>query len=156
MSKVDLNLVRNAFGRLVLTRSDGQQFEGVVPVRAFPLQAANECISILDDQGEELAWIDRLSDLTKDTLRLVIEELDCREMMPVIRKITRVSSFTTPSSWDVETDRGATSFILDDEGDIRRINLKAVLISDSHGIPFFINNIETLDKHSKNLLERFV
>ncbi len=156
MSKVDLNLIRNAFGRLVLTRSDGQQVEGVVPVRAFPLQAPNECISLLDDQGEELAWIDCLSDLTDDTQRLVIEELDCREMMPVISKIKRVSSFTTPSSWDVETDRGETSFTLDDEGDIRRVNLNAVLISDSHGIPFFIKNIETLDKHSKNLLERFV
>ncbi|MEN9466830.1 MAG: hypothetical protein RL081_831, partial [Pseudomonadota bacterium] len=32
-------LERNAFGKLILTDAAGERFEGVVPVRAFPIQS---------------------------------------------------------------------------------------------------------------------
>ena len=37
MNTNDFNLTRNAAGRLVLTRAQGETFEGIVPVRAFPI-----------------------------------------------------------------------------------------------------------------------
>ena len=48
--------------------------------------------------------------------------------MPEIRASSRVSSFATPCTWTVATDRGDTEFVLKGEEDIRR--LRRVLAAD--------------------------
>ncbi|MBP9806302.1 MAG: DUF1854 domain-containing protein, partial [Candidatus Accumulibacter sp.] len=131
-------LRRNAFGKLEFVGPDGETQVGVVPVRAFPITAPDEGIGLVDSYGNELAWIDRLEDLP-DELRSIVEgELARREFMPVITRIVSVASFATPSTWQVETDRGAASLILKGEEDIRRLTPPALLIADSHGIHFLI------------------
>ena len=55
-------LERTPFGKLVLTNAQGQRFEAVVPVRAFPIQAPEEGISVLDTDGHEVAWVRNLAD----------------------------------------------------------------------------------------------
>jgi hypothetical protein len=152
----ELRLERNAFGRLVLTAPDGVAHDGVVPVRAFPIAAPDEGVSIVGTDGRELRWIERLSALPAATRTLLEEELASREFMPVIRQITGVSTFSTPSTWSVETDRGATSFVLKGEEDIRRLGNGALLIIDSHGIQFLVRDRLALDRRSKKLLERFL
>ena len=64
---------RNPFGKLVLTRSNGERFEGVEPVRAFPVLSPGDGIAMVSTDGKEVAWIDRLSDLAPDQ-RVLIEE----------------------------------------------------------------------------------
>lgn len=155
-AQADFQLTRNAFGRLVFSRADGELHEGVVPVRAFPIQAPESGISLMGDEGHELAWIDRLTDLPDAIQKLIEEELASREFMPVIRSIRHVSSFATPSTWQVETDRGDTSFILKGEDDIRRIGAATLLIADSHSIHFLLRDIHALDRHSRKLLDRFL
>lgn len=56
-------LARNSHGRLVLTQPDGTAHEGVTPVRAFPIAAPSEGLSLIGPDGHELAWIDRLDQL---------------------------------------------------------------------------------------------
>jgi hypothetical protein len=87
---------------------------------------------------------------------LLEEELASREFMPEIRGIRRVSSFATPSTWQVETDRGPTTFILKGEDDIRRLAASTLLIADSNGIHFLIRDIQMLDQVSRKLLDRFL
>ena len=156
MTTPDFRLSRNAFGRLVLTAADGTVHEGVVPVRAFPIAAPEEGISLVSAEGHELAWIDRLADLPPQPRALVEEELASREFVPEIRRLRRVSSFATPSTWEVETDRGDTSFVLKGEEDIRRLGANGLLIADSHGIQFLIRDLTALDKASRRLLDRFL
>jgi hypothetical protein len=156
MTTRDFRLSRNAFGRLVLTAADGTTHEGVVPVRAFPLAAPEEGISLVSADGHELAWIDRLADLPPQLRALVEEELASREFVPEIRRLRRVSSFATPSTWEVETDRGDTSFVLKGEEDIRRLGANGLLIADSHGIQFLVRDLTALDKASRRLLDRFL
>ncbi len=67
MTTHDFTLSRNAFGKLVLTAANGDFFEGVVPVRTFPIGAPDDGIALANADGQELAWIMRRSDLT-DTL----------------------------------------------------------------------------------------
>lgn len=43
----DFDLRRDPFGRLVLTTADGQEHVGVVAVRAFPIAAPEEGVSLL-------------------------------------------------------------------------------------------------------------
>lgn len=152
----NFELVRNTAGRLVFTSGDGQTHEGVVPVRAFPIAAPDECISLVGLDGHELAWLEKLADLPENIRALIIDELACREFTPVISRISQVSSFATPSTWQVETDRGATFLLLNAEDHIRRLSPTALLITDSHGVSFLIRDLEQLDTHSRKLLDRFL
>jgi hypothetical protein len=151
-----IHLTRNAFGRLVLTLAGGEAHEGVVPVRAFPISAADQGMALVDADGRELAWIDSPAELSAQERALIEEELASREFLPEIRRIIDVSSFATPSTWTVETDRGQTTFVLNGEENIRRVNQSALLIADSHGVQFLLRDLQTLDKTSRKLLDRFL
>ena len=76
--------------------------------------------------------------------------------MPVISRIVDVSSYATPSTWQVETNHGATELVLKGEEDIRRLALPGLLITDSHGIHFLIRDRSALDQHSRRILDRFL
>jgi hypothetical protein len=156
MTTTPFQLTRNSFGHLVLTNADGQTFEDVNPVRAFPIQSPHDGIAIVCTDGQEVAWIDHLSDLSGHIRELVEGELAGREFMPEIQHITQVTSYATPCTWHVKTDRGDTHFVLKGEEDIRRIGQTTLLIADSHGIHFLIRDMQNLDKHSRKILDRFL
>lgn len=149
-----LELTRNPFGKLVVV-VDGQTHEGVTPVRAFPLQTPNDNIALINIDGREVAWINHLSDVSEQIRDLILEELAGREFIPEIRRIVSVSSFSTPCTWTVQTDRGNTSFVLRAEEDIRRLG-QSLLVTDNHGIHFLIRNPVKLDKHGRKILDRFL
>ncbi|HYD94365.1 MAG TPA: DUF1854 domain-containing protein [Noviherbaspirillum sp.] len=148
-------LTRNAFGKLVFSDAQGSH-EGVVPVRAFPIAAPDEGIAIVDVDGHELAWLDSLAALPAAERALLEEELKNREFLPEIRRIRHVSTFAVPSTWEVETDRGVTRFVLKGEEDIRRIAQATLLIADSHGVQYLIRSVDGLDKASRKMLDRFL
>lgn len=156
MNTAPFQLARDAHGQLLLTTPDGVLHTGVVPVRAFPIAAPNEGVSLVDADGREVAWIDALDGLPVPLRTLITEELSSRELTPVIRRIVSVSTFSTPSTWQVETDRGSTHFVLKGEEDIRRLQDGALWITDSHGIQFIVRDRHALDRRSRRLLERFL
>lgn len=155
-STVDFKLTRNLAGKLQFTASDGRVHNGVFPVRAFPIAAPEEGLSLLNQDGQELAWITCMTDLPLDFQKLIEEELTQREFMPVIHRINHVSSFATPSTWDVETDRGNTKLILKAEDQIWRLARTSLLVTDNYGVNFLIRDLGQLDKHSRKLLDRFL
>ncbi|MQR00029.1 cyanophycin metabolism-associated DUF1854 family protein [Glaciimonas soli] len=152
----NFQLMRNTFGRLVFTAASGEAVEGVLPVRAFPITAPDDGISLVDAEGQELAWISHLSELPEPTRVMIEEELSSREFMPEISRIREVSSFTAPSDWSVVTNRGDATFTLKGEEDIRRIAGGALLIADNHGVHFVIRDVQQLDKASRKILDRFL
>jgi hypothetical protein len=156
MMTTPFQLERNTFGHLILTDVDGASFDNVVPIRAFPVLAPNEGISLVTTDGRETAWIDQLDDLSAPIRALVEEELSAREFMPHISRIAKVSSFAVPCTWHIETDRGDTQFVLRGEEDIRRIGRNTLLISDVHGIHYLIKDMAGLDKGSRKILDRFL
>ena len=155
---VDFELTRNPQGRLVYTGVDGQVHDGITPVRAFPIGAPEDGLSLVSAEGRELAWVPRLSELPAASRKLLEEELASREFTPEIKRLAKVSTFSTPSTWDVETDRGPTQLVLKGEEDIRRLpgSRSSLLITSSHGIVFRVPDLLSLDRHTKRLLERFL
>ena len=150
-------LARDTHGRLTLTEPDGQRHEGVVPVRAFPISAPDDGLSLVSSDGHELAWIDHIGMLQPAQRQLIEEELALREFTPTILRITDVSTFSTPSTWSVDTDRGPVTLVLKVEEDIRRLPQRGrLLITSGHGIVFLVPDLTALDRHSKRLLERFL
>jgi hypothetical protein len=148
-------LERDALENLIFVDAKGERHIGVYPVRAFPITAPAAGIGIMNQSGKEVCWFPDVALIPKVELTLIEEELAAREFMPVIEKITQVSTFATPSIWDIETDRGPTRIRLKGEEDIRRIAGNTLLIADSNGLQFLIKDATQLDKVSKKLLDRF-
>jgi len=150
------SLSRNAFGRLVLVDEQGVEHQGVVPVRAHPISAPDEGVSLVGTDGHELAWIDRLTSLPAPERELLQAEFAARDFMPQVLRIVKVSTFSTPSQWTIATDRGETQFILKTEEDIRRLGEGRLMITSSHGLQFLLPDRLALDRPSKKILERFL
>jgi hypothetical protein len=82
--------------------------------------------------------------------------VDEREFLPQILRLDTVSSFLTPCTWTVQTDRGTTQFMLKGEEDIRRLTGTVLLINDANGVQYMIRDLAAMDKHSRKLLDRFL
>lgn len=150
-----IQLEHDAFGRLVLIDGSGRRFSGLNPVRCYPFSEPRKWISLCDDHGHEVVCIASL-DLMQEHSRKVLEhEISQREFIPVIKRIDSIRPENEPSTWEVETDRGATRFVLHTEDHIRRMGAGA-LIMDVNGIRFHIPRLDTLDQHSRKLLRRYL
>ncbi len=156
MTPVAFELTRNSFGQLILTLPQGRVVQGVMPVRAFPVQSPEQGIALMDTDGHEVVWLDALSDVPQPAQGLIRDALESREFMPEIQAIVSVSSFSTPCTWVVKTDRGDTQFVLRGDEDIRRLAGQTLLVSDSHGIHFLIRDLDKLNKDSRKILDRFM
>lgn len=154
---VSWTLERDPFGQLVFTDAQGQRVHDVVPVRAFPIQSPQEGIALVSPAGHEVAWIEALSQLPEPAQTLILETLERREFIPVILKIFATTSFSTPCTWSVQTDRGHTSLVLRGDEDIRRIGTaNALLVADVHAIQYLIPDQFALDATSRKILDRFL
>ncbi len=150
------DLYRDPFGVWMLRTADGQVHPRVTVVRPFPITAPGESVSILSQDGRELIWIDRLAELPGPTQETLIEALTQREFMPEILRLVAVSSYATPSVWQVETDRGPTELVLKGEEDIRRLSANTLIISDAHGVQYLIRHLPALDRMTRKQLDRFM
>ena len=74
----------------------------------------------------------------------------------MIERLISVSTFSTPTTWSVRTDRGMSSFVLKGEEDIRRLRGNGLLITDSHGVTYRVLDMRALDRMSRRLLDRFL
>ncbi|MCH2219572.1 MAG: DUF1854 domain-containing protein [Dechloromonas sp.] len=156
MANVNFQLHCDNFGRLVLTDAHGIRHEGVTPVRAFPIAAPNEGLSLINFEGHEVGWVDHVADLPPGMREIVEADLRSREFVPEIERILDVSGFACPSTWQVQTNRGQAELVLKGEEDIRRLSQTRLLIADANGIQFLVRDLTTLDKHSRKLLDRFL
>lgn len=151
----DFQLDHDAFGRLVLTLPDGERHVDVHPVRGFPISDPRRGLALTSAEGRELVWIDDLDAVPAATRTVLEAELAQREFLPVIKRIYRVSLQTNPCQWEVETDRGRTEFVIKSEDDVRRLEGRRAIVTDAHGIRYLIPSVETLDRNSRRILERY-
>ena len=152
----DFALAFDPFGKLVVTMADGTQHVGAVVARAFPIATPDHCISILSAEGKELAWVESLNDLPANERDIVAQALQGREFMPEILRLDGVNSFSTPSVWRVQTNRGPAQLVLKGEEDIRRLSASRLIVADAHGVQFLIRDLPSLDRHTRKLLDRFL
>ena len=149
-------LERNPLGRWVWTDAQGARHDQVVVVRAYPVTAPEQGVGIMDAEGHELAWFDRIDQVSPPLQALLREAVAEREFLPEIQRLKAVSSLVTPSVWTVDTDRGEARFMLKGEEDIRRLTGKTLIVSDVDGVQYLIRDPMALDRHSRKLLDRFM
>lgn len=150
------DLQRDAFGRWVLVLADGSQHAPVTALRAYPVSAPDQGVALLDAEGHELLWVPDFLALPQQLQACVREALDEREFLPEILRLDAVSSFLTPSTWSVQTNRGTTQFLLKGEEDIRRLTGTVLLINDANGVQYMIRDLAAMDRHTRKLLDRFL
>ena len=152
-----VQLARNAHGRLILRMDDGSLHEGITPVRAFPVAAPLEGISLVGQDGKEVYWVERLDSLAPDQRALLEEEFAVREFIPVIERIETIDAISVPSVWTVWTDKGRSFLSLKAEEDIRKLEAAHhLLITSREGMQYRIRDVRELDKTSQKFLERFL
>lgn len=152
-----LSLYRNAHGHLCLTLPDGTVHQGLTPVRAFPIAAPEEAISLVGRDGKEVCWIALLSQVPEAARQLLAEDFAVREFIPEVQAITAIDAISVPSVWTVETDCGTSQLALKAEEDIRKLEGRHhLLITSRDGVQYRIRDARTLDKQSKKYLERFL
>lgn len=152
----DARLHINLHGQLCLRLDDGSVCTGVVPVRAFPIAAPLEGISLVGPDGKEVLWLERLHSLCAADQALLTAALAAREFVPVITAIRAVDSISVPSRWQVDTDRGAATLVLKAEEDIRRLTPTHLLITSRDGVQYRIPDLTALDRTSHKRIERFL
>jgi hypothetical protein len=150
------HLVKDELGQWLATLADGSVHRSVTVVRAFPILAPDEAISVIDVEGHELCWIEQASELNETVRTAVMLALQTREFMPEILSVEHVSSFATPSVWTVQTTRGKCEFTLKGEEDIRRVSAQTLIVADAHGVQFLIRDLPSLNAASRKLLDRFL
>ena len=143
-------------GRWFFVSEEGVRYDHVLAVRSFPVAAPDEGIALVDVDGKELLWISHLSEVPANARTNIEKAITQREFMPQILKLYGVSSFVTPSTWDIETDRGRTSLLLKGEEDIRRLSGTVLLVTDAHGVQFLIRDLAQMDRFSRKLFDRFL
>jgi hypothetical protein len=153
----DFTLEYDAWGQLVLACADGRRYVGVEPARAFPISGPDGFLSICDAEGHELTCIENPGSLRPDVRRILEEELARREFVPVVQRIQRVLADSDPSEWRIVTDRGVTTFLMEDsDNDVRRLGPNRILLVDTHGIRYLIPDTRRLDAGSRRILERYL
>jgi hypothetical protein len=151
-----MNLHFCAQNKLVYTDQNGIEHTDVTPIRAYPISAPNEGISLINTEGHEVFWLAQWSDLPSPLQAILGRALQGRDFMPVIQQLISVSTFSTPSTWSVLTDHGPTELVLKAEEDIRRIPNGGLLIQDGSGVTYRVNSLQELDRTSRRLLDRFL
>ena len=154
MPTVNFQLHCDNFARLVLTDAEGVRHEGVTPVRAFPIAAPDEGLSLINFEGHEVGWVDRVADLPAAIRDIVEADLRSREFVPEVERIVSVSSFACPSTWQVQTNRAPAELVLKGEEDIRRLSAELLIVNDAHGVQYLIRDLGAMDRASRKLLDR--
>jgi hypothetical protein len=146
----------DSLGRLVFRDAEGREHVDVTPVRGFPISEPDFGVSICDSAGHELLWIERLTDLPAEPRERLRTDLARREFMPVLQRIMRISTNAEPCEWEVETDRGRTSFVLRSDEHVRRLDDRRAMVTDAHGVSYLIPDLTSLDVASRRYLERYL
>ncbi len=153
----DFTLERDVWGQLVLVEASGRRLVGVEAARAFPISAPDEYVSLSDAEGHEVRCIEDPRTLPPKVLEILKEELARREFVPLVERIEWVQAEVDPSQWSIVTDRGPTTFLMEDsDNDVRRLGPYRILLVDTHGVRYLISDTRKLDGTSRRILDRYL
>lgn len=126
----------------------------VVPMRIFPVSIRDRYISLRDMNGDELGIIKDPGELDKESRKLLVNELQKRYFVPVIRRIESLHDKFGIAEWEVETDRGKKKFLTRSLHDSLSETETGFIITDMENNRYEIHDHSALDPHSASILAR--
>lgn len=129
--------------------ADGQRHQNAEPRRLFPVNDIYRYITLLSEDGKELAVIRSLDNLDPQSAQVIIESLDQYYLVPQITRIDSITGKSGRLKWCVSTNRGEKTFeVRDRNHDIKVYNDGHIRVRDSHDNRYVIDDYRKLDKHS--------
>lgn len=151
----DLELSLDREGQLWAVPRAGEARVAVWARRAFPLTHPDLYVSLVDEANQERACFPALSALAPRLAQVLELALTHGDFLPKIQQILAITQAATATHWQVETDRGPTEFLVDQEDHVRLLEDGRHLIGDSHGMRYLVPVPAELDFTSRKLLSRF-
>ena len=136
-----------------LTLQNGVVYEKLEPRRLFPASRIDEYITLLDEEGKEVAVIRKLGDIDAESKEIIEYSLNDYYLVPHITRILTVTEKYGTLHWCVETDRGIHEFdIRNRNHDVKVYSDGRVRVRDSDDNRYIVTDYRKLDKHSRNQL----
>ena len=134
-----------------------QDFGRVQFHRAFPFDAPEEFISVLDMDGKEYGIIRSLAEFGEGARALIQGELDRKYLSPIITKIVSLKDKLGFSYWEVETDCGKKSFTMQDTfRNLFHNSENGIVLTDVDGNRYMIPDVLELDPKSYRKIELYL
>ncbi|MBE9565189.1 MAG: DUF1854 domain-containing protein [Proteobacteria bacterium] len=141
-------------GRLELTLPDGRVCTNARVVPAFPISRPNRFLYFLDEEGNEIGLLVDPRGLDRESLDLLLAQADQAYFMPHITRIINVDEKMGVAHWEVETDRGWSTFeVVSRAESIWFVGRNRVLIRDADGNRYLIEDLTTLDRRSRGFAD---
>ncbi|MCL2773120.1 MAG: DUF1854 domain-containing protein [Oscillospiraceae bacterium] len=138
-------------------------FERIVIFRCFPVTNPNELLSVREPdskkmgRGKEIGMIRYMKDFSEEEQILFLEELDRRYFSPEITKINSVKDKFGCMYWEVETNAGNMTFLINNPfSNIRLLEDGRIFINDIDGNSFQIKDPRKLDSNSFKKIEIYI
>ena len=132
----------------------GETFTALEPRRLFPTTGLDKYITLLDDEGRQVAIVRDINNLLHES-RVVLEN-SLREyyLIPKIERFVKLNDKHRHYwMWTAETDRGTyTIEIRDYNNTVKPLYDGRVLIKDANDNRYEIPNINLLDKRSQRMI----
>ena len=123
--------------------------------RLMPLSNPEAYISLGADEDTEIGILVNPSALTPESLKILREELDKRYFTPTIQKIHRVKEQFGIHEWEVETERGRTTFSVRGlNQNIKQVPPARLFVTDVRGNRYDIPDYRELDVQSYQQIQR--
>ena len=133
-----------------LKTKDGNVYSALEPRRLFPVSRVDSYITLLNEEGVEVAVIKELSDLNNEAREVIEYSLNDYYLVPHILKIYSVSEKNGKIHWCIETERGYKEFdVRNRNHDVRVYKDGRVRVRDSDDNRYLITDYTKLDKHSR-------
>jgi ATP-binding cassette, subfamily B, bacterial len=126
----------------------------VWPRRCFPLTQPTQFVSLVDAHQHEIACIAALDALTPSARAALESAFKAQEFLPHIERIVSIELRAAKTTWQVHTDRGPCSFVVEQEDHVRRLDDGRYLVTDTDGMRYLLRKRSELDSVSRRLLSR--
>ncbi|NLK75385.1 MAG: DUF1854 domain-containing protein [Clostridiales bacterium] len=147
-------------GGFVSLEYAGQYYERVGVYRTFPFTDPDHYISIreADEKAREIGVIkDLKSDVTKEEMEMLLEQLEIRYFTPIIKKIYNVKEEYGYAYFDVKTDYGRCKFTIHmGGGSVVHLSEERILITDLDGNRYEIPELSKLTALELKKLDLFI
>ena len=134
-----------------------EDYKRVSLSKAFPFSHNNKYISVKGKDNKEIGLIQDIKQFPSDKVALLVEELERRYFLPMIKSINSVKEEFGYAYWDVITDIGPKKFtIRKDNNSFLPVNEKRILVVDLDGNRYEIEDYTKLDVKSYRLIELMI
>ena len=138
----------------------GTHYDSVQLIRLFPFQYPEEYLSVsvaVDGDQKELGMLRDLAAFSPEQRQLLIDYLTYKYFIPRIEKIGKLEEKLGYIYMDVTTVLGRkTICIADVTSNVRLIRRNYVTIIDVQGNRYTIDNLDSLDKDTRQKIELYI